>query len=41
MKGNLELKTEKNNIKKNHYIIITAKQSVIQEVKNISLSIKT
>ena len=41
MKGNLELKTEKNNIRKDHHIIITIKQPTIQEAKGILLDNKT
>jgi len=38
---NLKPKAEKNNTKKNHDIIITAKQSIIQEDKDIPLNNKT
>ncbi len=41
MEGNLELETEKSNIREGYYIIITAKQPVIQEVKDISLGNRT
>ncbi len=37
----LELEIEKSNIREDHYIIITAKQPVIQEAKNIPLGSRT
>ncbi len=41
IKKNLEPEAEKNNTKKDYYIIITTKQSIIQEAKDISLNSKT
>ncbi len=37
----LELEAEKSNTREDYYIIITAKQPVIQEVKNISRDNRT
>ena len=41
MEKNLESKVEISNVREDYYIIITAKQSVIQKVEDISLNNKT